>query len=90
MVLALASYINFTSNLAFSILATFFDENAMSHGLSKVESGLIVAIYAGCATFMCPVFGVYLNNIGKKFTLVAGLLSASICCGLFSMLDKVV
>ena len=84
----MASYINFSSNLAFTVLASFFDENASDHGLTKTQSGLIVAIYAGCATICCPIFGALLSKIGKKFTLVSGLLCAAVCCGLFSLIDK--
>ena len=87
-VLALASYVNFTSNLAFTILATFFDESAALKGLSAFDSGLIVAIYACSAALCCPIFGFYLDELGKKFTLVAGLLTAAVCAGLFSMIDK--
>lgn len=75
--------------MAFTILASFFDENARSHGLSKMDSGMIVAIYAGAATVMCPIFGAYLKVLGKKFTLVTGLITASLCAGLFSMMDQI-
>ena len=87
-VLVLASYVNFTSNLAFTILATFFDESAAQKGLSPFDTGLIVAIYACSAALCCPIFGAYLDELGKKFTLVAGLLTAAVCAGLFSLLDK--
>ena len=87
-VLAIASYVNFTSNLAFTVLATFFDENAAAHGLTEFKSGLIVAIYALTAALMCPIFGAALEKIGRKFTLVSGLIVASVCAGLFSLLDQ--
>ena len=48
-ILALISFVNFTSNVAFTILATFFDDNAKEHGLSRTQTGLIVAIFAGIA-----------------------------------------
>lgn len=41
-----------SSNVAFTILATFFDENAAQHGLNRSQTGLIVAIFAGIG----PVF----------------------------------
>ena len=58
--------------MSFTILASFFDENATKHGLTKTQIGLIIAIYAGIATVGCPIFGIYLNKLGKKFTLIAG------------------
>ncbi|CAG5090817.1 Oidioi.mRNA.OKI2018_I69.PAR.g12727.t1.cds [Oikopleura dioica] len=83
-VLSMCCYINFTSNMSFTILASFFDENATKHGLSKTQIGFIVAIYAGIATVGCPIFGIYLAKLGKKFTLIAGLMCASVCAGLFA------
>ena len=71
-VLCMCCFINFISNMSFTILASFFDENATAHGLSKTQVGFIVAIYAGIATVGCPIFGIYLSRIGKKFTLIAG------------------
>ena len=69
MVLILMSFVNFTSNVSFTILASFFDENASEHGLVKSQTGLIVAIYAGIAMVMSPIFGIYLDKIGQKFLL---------------------
>ena len=84
------SFVNFTSNVSFTILASFFDENASQHGLGKSQTGLIVAIYAGIAMIMSPIFGVYLEKIGQKFLLVSGLITAATCSGLFSLLDRVI
>ena len=84
------SFVNFTSNVSFTILASFFDENASQHGLGKSQTGLIVAIYAGIAMIMSPIFGIYLEKIGQKFLLVSGLITAATCSGLFSLLDRVV
>ena len=88
--LVLMSFVNFTSNVSFTILASFFDENASQHGLGKSQTGLIVAIYAGIAMIMSPIFGIYLEKIGQKFLLVSGLITAATCSGLFSLLDRVV
>ncbi|CAG5094608.1 Oidioi.mRNA.OKI2018_I69.XSR.g13706.t1.cds [Oikopleura dioica] len=88
-VLCLCCYINFISNMSFTILASFFDDNATKHGLTKTEVGFIVAIYAGIATVGCPIFGIFLAQIGKKFTLIAGLTCAAVCAGLFAFLDDI-
>ena len=86
----LTGFVNFTSNVSFTILASFFDENASQHDLSKSKTGLIVAIYAGIAMIMSPIFGIYLEKIGQKFLLVSGPITALTCSGLFSLLDRVV
>jgi len=65
--LILMSFVNFTSNVSFTILASFFDENASQHGLGKSQTGLIVAIYAGIAMIMSPIFGIYLEKLVKNF-----------------------
>ena len=73
--------------MAFTILATFFDDHARSHGLDRFQIGLIIAIFAGIAIIASPIFGYHLTRLGEKFTLIAGLVTASVCCGLFSLLD---
>ena len=65
------SFVNFTSNVSFTILASFFDENASQHGLGKSQTGLIVAIYAGIAMIMSPIFGIYLG----RFSMVDKIVS---------------
>ena len=68
------SFVNFTSNVSFTILASFFDENASQHGLGKSQTGLIVAIYAGIAMIMSPIFGIYLGRF-SLFLLVGKIVS---------------
>ncbi|XP_066275389.1 MFS-type transporter SLC18B1-like [Branchiostoma lanceolatum] len=78
---------NFAACMCYAIPAPFFPGEAQSRGVSDTAVGLVFGAYAFFCMVTGPLFGKYINVIGAKFMLVAGMFVAGTCSVLFGMLD---
>ena len=80
-------FINFCSCCGFSLLTTFFPEEAVEkRDLTATQNSLIFAVYAGLNIIGCPLFGYLLPSIGARSMLFAGILLSGFGNLLFSFL----
>jgi MFS family permease len=80
-------FINFCSCCGFSLLTTFFPEEAVEkRGLTATQNSLIFAVYAALNIVGCPLFGYLLPSIGARSMLFAGIILSGIGNLLFSFL----
>ncbi|CAK8683195.1 unnamed protein product [Clavelina lepadiformis] len=82
-------YVNFSSNASFSVLSSFFAEEAKLHGASDWEVGLIFGSYAVINAICCPLFGYILPRIGSKTMLLVGMIFSAFCSFIFSQLFRI-
>lgn len=68
-------FINFCSCCGFSLLTTFFPEEAIEkRSLTATQNSLIFAVYAGLNIIGCPLFGYLLPSIGARTMLFSGII----------------
>jgi len=87
--LFIVCYINFASNTSLSMLSSFFSGEAIKHGATQLQIGLIFGCYAIINAISCPILGYLSPYLGAKLMLMAGLLTSSFCSFAFSQLTKI-
>lgn len=81
----------FAATASFAILSPFFPSEAQEMGASGTMIGLIFGIYPLVVFLVAPLIGVFLPQVGPRFTLTAGLFlcaGSQILFGFVSMLPK--
>ncbi|XP_035663881.1 MFS-type transporter SLC18B1-like isoform X1 [Branchiostoma floridae] len=78
---------NLAACMCYAIPAPFFPGEAQSRGVSDTAVGLVFGTYAFFCMVTGPLYGKYINLIGVKFMLIAGMFVAGTCSVLFGMLD---
>ncbi|XP_073244093.1 MFS-type transporter SLC18B1-like [Porites lutea] len=81
----------FAATASFAILSPFFPSEAQEMGASGTMIGLIFGIYPLVVFLVAPLLGVFLPQVGPKFTLTAGLFlcaGSQILFGFVSLLPK--
>ncbi|XP_078669060.1 MFS-type transporter SLC18B1-like [Branchiostoma floridae x Branchiostoma belcheri] len=78
---------NFAACTCYAIPAPFFPGEAQSRGVSDTAVGLVFGTYAFFCMITGPIYGKYINLIGAKFMLIAGMFVSGSCSVLFGMLD---
>ena len=81
--------INFFANSAYSSIAPFYPNEAVTKGVAKSSLGFIFAGYSISMCLFAPTFGHMLNKIGRKNVLIIGCLCESIAMITFGLFDYI-
>ncbi|XP_046392881.1 MFS-type transporter SLC18B1-like [Ischnura elegans] len=81
--------VNLATSICISVQAPFYPAEAEEKGASSTTYGLVFGVFEIVSFLSSPIFGKYINVLGVKFTLTAGILIAAVCCILFGFLDLI-
>ncbi|XP_071440009.1 MFS-type transporter SLC18B1-like [Hetaerina americana] len=81
--------VNLASTICISVQAPFYPAEAEKKGASSTIYGLVFGVFEIVSFLSSPIFGKYINVIGPKFMLNAGIITAALCCIMFGFLDLI-
>jgi MFS family permease len=81
--------VNLIANSAYSSIAPFFPNEAISKGVPESVLGLIFSSYSIAMFVFAPLFKVMLDKYGSKKTLILGLVSMGIAMIVFGVMDRI-
>lgn len=76
-IIAILCFINYIANSAYSSIAPFYPEEAITKGVPSEYIGFIFSGYSLSMCLFSPVFGIMLTKLGRKNVLIIGCLCES-------------
>ena len=89
MVFVISMLANMLTAMIYSLQAPFYPGEAAEKGCTPSEYGFVFGIYELVVFASSPIFGKYMNQIGPKFGVIAGIFVSAASCVIFGFIDRI-